>query len=298
MNNDLSTLEHLQKLARSSRKYTDSLVLELTDAFMKTIGGLQNQVGSSCICDLIAEEEGMGRNILDNCDFKINQRYAKGTIKTEGYFVDRWKLVDGEVTVEDTGLRLNGTIEQLLEEPINRPVVASVFFDNGIMAASYDDSSQSFRIKADGQLIQMAKLEVGNTQTLARQEGGKWILNDAPPNPALELLKCQRYYEANSWFSHVCIANSTNNISPTGTYFFNVPKRVIPKITVLLPNGIRIWDDTNTQITQTDIEAQVPGAYNRYTFAPWAKIINQSFVVGKVYRFIVNDNTYIASADL
>lgn len=39
-----------------------------------------------------------------------------------------------------------------------------------------------------------AKLELGSVQTLAHQDAsGNWILNDPPPNPALELAKCQRY---------------------------------------------------------------------------------------------------------
>ena len=40
-----------------------------------------------------------------------------------------------------------------------------------------------------------AKLELGSQQTLAHQDAdGKWVLNDPPPNKALELAKCQRYY--------------------------------------------------------------------------------------------------------
>lgn len=39
------------------------------------------------------------------------------------------------------------------------------------------------------------KLELGDQQTLAHQDAsGNWVLNDPPPNKALELLKCQRYY--------------------------------------------------------------------------------------------------------
>ena len=37
------------------------------------------------------------------------------------------------------------------------------------------------------------KIEEGPTQTLARKIGGHWVLNDPPPDPTLELLKCQRY---------------------------------------------------------------------------------------------------------
>lgn len=39
-----------------------------------------------------------------------------------------------------------------------------------------------------------AKLELGPVQTLAHKEGDTWILNDPPPDKALELAKCQRYY--------------------------------------------------------------------------------------------------------
>ena len=38
-----------------------------------------------------------------------------------------------------------------------------------------------------------AKLELGPIQTLAHKEGDTWVLNDPPPNYALELAKCQRY---------------------------------------------------------------------------------------------------------
>ena len=39
-----------------------------------------------------------------------------------------------------------------------------------------------------------AKLEFGPVQTLAHKDSsGKWVLNDPPPNKALELAKCQRY---------------------------------------------------------------------------------------------------------
>ncbi len=42
--------------------------------------------------------------------------------------------------------------------------------------------------------IKAIKLELGDRQTLAHQDAdGNWILNDPPPNIALELAKCQRY---------------------------------------------------------------------------------------------------------
>ncbi len=41
--------------------------------------------------------------------------------------------------------------------------------------------------------IKAAKLELGPVQTLAHKDGDTWVLNDPPPNKALELAKCQRY---------------------------------------------------------------------------------------------------------
>lgn len=42
--------------------------------------------------------------------------------------------------------------------------------------------------------IKAVKLELGAQQTLAHQDAdGTWVLNDLPPNKALELAKCQRY---------------------------------------------------------------------------------------------------------
>lgn len=45
--------------------------------------------------------------------------------------------------------------------------------------------------------IAAAKLELGTQQTLAHQDAdGNWVLNDLPPDKTLELLKCQRYFQA------------------------------------------------------------------------------------------------------
>ena len=48
-----------------------------------------------------------------------------------------------------------------------------------------------------GGLVTAVKCEYGSQQTLARQDAaGNWVLNDPPPDKALELLKCQRYQVA------------------------------------------------------------------------------------------------------
>ena len=48
-------------------------------------------------------------------------------------------------------------------------------------------------VAGDEIIIHRWKLEPGPFQTLAHMEGNTWVLNDPPPNYALELLKCQRY---------------------------------------------------------------------------------------------------------
>lgn len=42
--------------------------------------------------------------------------------------------------------------------------------------------------------IKAMKAELGSVQTLAHREGDAWVLNDPPPDKALELVKCQKYY--------------------------------------------------------------------------------------------------------
>lgn len=44
--------------------------------------------------------------------------------------------------------------------------------------------------------VRAVKLETGTEQTLARRDAsGGWVLNDPPPEPALELIKCMRYQQ-------------------------------------------------------------------------------------------------------
>ena len=50
--------------------------------------------------------------------------------------------------------------------------------------------------RATNAKIIACQLEPGNRQTLARKDaGGAWVLNNPTPNMALELLKCQRYFQ-------------------------------------------------------------------------------------------------------
>ena len=120
-------------------------------------------------------------NLLINPDFKINQRAVSGTFSDAGkYFVDRWKLDSGTVTVHTNGtLTLNGTMSQILENAAGTDVTASV----SAGAAAYDDSTKTFSITGDGAVISWVKLERGGIATAF-----------VPPDPAMEQMKCYRFF--------------------------------------------------------------------------------------------------------
>ena len=135
-------------------------------------------------------------NLLDNWYFgnPVNQRNVSGTIDTVGYFLDRWKLVSGSVTIGSNGITLNGTIVQILETEVGTDVTASALTAEGVVVASYDNNSKTISLTGTGQTFVAAKLELGDRQTLAHQgENGVWQLNEIP-DYGEQLRRCQRYF--------------------------------------------------------------------------------------------------------
>ena len=91
--------------------------------------------------------------------------------------------------------------------------------------------------------LMAAKLELGPRQTLAHKEGEAWVLNDPTPDKALELLKCQRY------FNRIEIAQGITNTStqyiPVFLHYTNM--RCTPHVAV---HG-NITDGGGTPLTAT-----------------------------------------------
>ena len=174
---------------------------------------------------------GGNPNLLDNPDFGINQKQQTEYDQYNGYTVDRWRIEFSEggskLRVIRTGIELipaNGgwiLLGQLLEgiDKISGPVTLSFLLDDQLLSATFhlDPSldylyhyaefgdyvlgikgkdvsrvSVSYSGSAPARL-RAAKLELGPVQTLAHKAGDTWVLNDPPPDPALELAKCQRY---------------------------------------------------------------------------------------------------------
>ena len=148
-------------------------------------------------------------NLLINPDFSINQRGKSGTIipnkNADGedihtYFVDRWGIDSGTVVINTDGtLTLNGTISQIMENAVGTNVTASVSAGTAV----YDNTTQTFTITGNGDVISWAKLEYGNAATAF-----------IPPDPATELMKCMRYYEK------IVCANDMYNVA--SQYFNNL----------------------------------------------------------------------------
>lgn len=74
--------------------------------------------------------------------------------------------------------------------------ISSAYSSPTLVAETYPQKFQFLIYNPDSTpiCIKAMKVELGSVQTLAHQDAdGNWVLNDPPPNYALELTKCQRY---------------------------------------------------------------------------------------------------------
>lgn len=150
-------------------------------------------------------------------------------------------------------------------------------------------------------VIAAVKLELGSQQTLAHQDAaGNWVLNDPPPNKALELAKCQRYFERSAWNATLAVAINNSELRFCGSYYFKAVKRVAPAITVVAAHeGQQIGlFDTVDYVYITGLQAIEPIAYNQYMFSPRVSDPQSRLVLGRVYQVVIPDNLYNISADL
>ncbi len=164
--------------------------------------------------------------------FPVNQR-GQTSYSGAVYTIDRWKMreANNSFSMDASGISLakgssanqcdffqtleQGTINAL----IGKTVTASILWADGTMSfeSGVWDSSivtllnetafalyvggnstayYNFCFRTKGSYtnkIVAAKLELGNTQTLAHQENGVWVLNEIP-NYAEEYQKCLRYF--------------------------------------------------------------------------------------------------------
>lgn len=121
--------------------------------------------------------------------------------------------------------------------------------------------------------IVAVKLELGPVQTLAHKDAsGNWVLNDPPPNKALELAKCQRYQLRIRDNSGLVIPDST-----TRAYMYiptPISMRVNPAPTGTV--GLYSFDGINGTVTQI---ARNSISQNTVCLT----LTGTGFAVGKVY---------------
>ena len=170
---------------------------------------------------------GVNPNLLDNWYFgrPVNQR-GLTEYTAAGYTIDRWKLdVGGAVTLEDGCICLKksgtywGEYFADFDQFIGMTLTGSVLLSDGTLrtgsfvyngsvnqAQTFFSSELGFYIQklsnsqtqceinslVDNVKIKAAKLELGDTQTLAHKENGVWVLNEIP-DFGEQLRRCQRY---------------------------------------------------------------------------------------------------------
>lgn len=271
---------------------------------------------------------GEGRNLLDNWYFAvgqaINQRGAtSGTEFTNSkYRIDRWQTTWGASQTGGTweltndGLTLtstNGGVyfrQKLLNYAflVGKRITASVMladgtvysasvirssgtqlFSHGLQGFSMGfEGSNAFRFGPSGTgysfTVKAIKLELGGVSTLA---------NDAPPDPAEELAKCQWYFERIQASSNVGLGVGVGS----GTRLF-VPVKIQPKRTAS-PN---LSYSGTVAIGQNAVQANATAlALNSFTnntgFAQFE--VTVAVPSPGAYRLILTGNSYIdISSDL
>ena len=192
---------------------------------------------------IAAKVQPCNRNLIINWYFgnPVNQRDVSGTISNAGYFLDRWKLVSGSVTISADGITLNGTMQQVLETAPVGTVTASAMTQAGVgeVVPTYDSASKTVTVTADGKKLVAVKLEIGPQQTLAHQEDGAWVLNEIP-DYGEELTKCMRYLQIISTpydtsGNGVAIGYANNTVDLWVPIPLAVPMRISPTPTI--PTG-------------------------------------------------------------
>lgn len=192
---------------------------------------------------IAAKVQPCNRNLLDNWYFvnPVNQRDVSGTISSAGYFLDRWKLVSGSVTINTDGITLNGTMQQVLETAPVGTVTASALTQAGVgeVVPTYNSETKTVTVTAAGKKLVAVKLEIGSQQTLAHQENGVWVLNEIP-DYGEELTKCMRYLQIISTpydtsGNGVAIGYANNTVDLWVPIPLAVPMRISPTPTI--PTG-------------------------------------------------------------
>lgn len=240
----------------------DAYILGETGAQVDKVTGLftKNEnatTGEKQMARLNIAAGGSNRNLLDNpwwgSGEVVNQRAVTTKPTTNGsYTIDRWKLSSG-ADANQWAIGANGATFTIASSSIwymqiipnisslfGKTLTASVMFGDGTIksrtatltssasATFWGDTQSNVSLNTNGtfqitvratQTIRAVKLELGSVSTLA---------NDAPPDYAEELAKCQRYF--------LRISQSTSN-APMGFGVATSPTSAL--VTIPIPVTMR-----------------------------------------------------------
>lgn len=235
--------------------------------------------------DISALQSGLSQisnpNLIDNPDFKINQRGVSGIIDG-GYIADRWILQgkaerteNGIVSHADTVHGLTGQTETCLFHLFEADF-ASLIIGKTVTLSAYDKTSGEFVSKSfvvldtdpsnyevplsNGERIALYRwsgwtkglfsimivMPNGTSISQVKLELGDRATPFIPPHPATELLKCQRYYQrlkgmSSRFLNGYGVGYSNTNLDVVMS--LPVVMRTKPEIVFDAGNKSAVWDN-------------------------------------------------------
>lgn len=177
-------------------------------------------------------------NLLINPDFKINQR-GKTEYTSNGYTVDRWKINLGTVKPSSSGITITlnnkGQFIQLFENALNGTYTASIKItsitgDCVLFVGSHSlqlNKAGVFTFTENGSVngVSLYKSTAGtctiNVEYI-KLEQGSVATPFVAPNPAEELLKCERFFIKNPEIFFIPYAGSRTSFGGSGQYYQNI----------------------------------------------------------------------------
>lgn len=182
------------------------------------------------------------------------------------YTIDRWNLADGDglleihdghITYKDSAYFFQPISKDTVKSLIGKTVTLSFLYSDGtldtgscnitswsgnwnvfleignIRVVGVDRGLLWVLCTANGKGMIAAKLELGNTQTLAHKEGDTWVLNEIP-DYGEQLTRCQRYCRVigGTLNNPICMAVCRESTILEGYIPFDVPMRTAPSVSI------------------------------------------------------------------
>lgn len=283
------------------------------------VGSYSKSETDTLLQDKAGKDRVVNPNLLDNWYFQIWQRYSNGSysgVPYLAYVADRWIITssNGNITSNLTkatpygGIKNatgpNCRITQRLGNAAQfngMTLTLSVLKNTGLytstkVANDWNDTTDIFGDFSSnssnvawlnaGETILAAKLELGSTQTLAHQEGNKWVLNEVP-DYGEQLRRCQRYYLGNKQRNAYGKSTSTTAVYvdiPTPVTMRDLPSIKIGALGRAICNGVKatIASINPVKLNDESITLQL--------------VLNTSVSVD--YPVFLTDTEYALSADL